>query len=221
MKNLQTTYLATLAFGAIALGGCATTHVGDDWQCPLTQGSPCLSVSAADPAAPGNPTGMGQSTGASAGARQVTGARQGAVAGQNADGPQSADANRSAGRRPAGRSPGPAYRPEGNESESSSARTGGGSEGEASSCNAWCRPFTWLWRRGGDVAAGDDPEVADEYVVERDNDPAVAPAPVTDDLRTPEIVGRIWIAPYVDDDGVYREATWVRVVLEPARWRLP
>ena len=37
-----------------------------------------------------------------------------------------------------------------------------------------------------------------------------------DDLRTDEVVARIWIAPFVDADGVYREASHVRVVLEPA-----
>jgi len=42
-----------------------------------------------------------------------------------------------------------------------------------------------------------------------------------DDLRTGEVVARIWIAPFVDANGIYREATHVRVVLEPAGWRLP
>ena len=40
------------------------------------------------------------------------------------------------------------------------------------------------------------------------------------DLRTDEVVARIWIAPFVDAEGVYREASYVRVVLEPAGWRL-
>ena len=40
-------------------------------------------------------------------------------------------------------------------------------------------------------------------------------------LRVPEVLGRIWIAPFVDADGIYREAHWVRVVLEPAGWTLP
>ena len=43
---------------------------------------------------------------------------------------------------------------------------------------------------------------------------------VAGDLRTGEVVARIWIAPFVDADGVYREASWIRVVLEPAGWRL-
>ena len=38
-------------------------------------------------------------------------------------------------------------------------------------------------------------------------------------LRTPEMIGRIWIAPYVDAEGIYHEASWVRAVLEPAGWR--
>ena len=42
-----------------------------------------------------------------------------------------------------------------------------------------------------------------------------------DDLRTGEVVARIWIAPFVDANGVYREASHVRVVLEPAGWRFP
>ena len=38
--------------------------------------------------------------------------------------------------------------------------------------------------------------------------------------RTAERIGRIWIGPYVDGSGVYREASWVRVVIEPSRWRV-
>ena len=42
-----------------------------------------------------------------------------------------------------------------------------------------------------------------------------------ENLRTKERIARIWIAPFVDAEGVYREGGWVRVVVEPARWRLP
>jgi len=42
-----------------------------------------------------------------------------------------------------------------------------------------------------------------------------------DELRTPEVIGRIWIAPYVDSLGIYHEASWVRVVFEPAGWKHP
>ena len=41
-----------VAAAALALSGCAATHVGEDWQCPLAQGSVCASVAAADPAVP-------------------------------------------------------------------------------------------------------------------------------------------------------------------------
>ena len=49
--------------------------------------------------------------------------------------------------------------------------------------------------------------------------PPLSPAP--DALRTGEVVGRIWIAPFVDAGGVYREGAWVRAVLAPAGWRRP
>jgi len=109
----------------------------------------------------------------------------------------------------------------GNASESDSTRTADGSAGGAARCNAWCRPFAWLWRRGGDDSTAEDADSAGESAAEGDVEPVPAPAGTQDDLRTPEVVGRVWIAPYVDANGVYREASWVRAVLEPSRWRLP
>ena len=50
---------------------------------------------------------------------------------------------------------------------------------------------------------------------------AEPPDPADETLRTKERVARIWIAPYVDSSGVYREGGWVRAVIAPARWRLP
>ena len=47
------------------------------------------------------------------------------------------------------------------------------------------------------------------------------PDPADETLRTKERIARIWIAPYVDMSGVYREGHWVRVVVRPAGWRLP
>ena len=49
--------------------------------------------------------------------------------------------------------------------------------------------------------------------------PLLPPPPAPDTLRTGEVVGRIWIAPFVDAGGVYREGAWVRAVLAPAGWR--
>ena len=52
--------------------------------------------------------------------------------------------------------------------------------------------------------------------------PEKEPSDATNEnFRTKERIARIWIAPFVDAEGVYREAGWVRVVVEPARWRLP
>ena len=50
---------------------------------------------------------------------------------------------------------------------------------------------------------------------------AESPDPGDETLRTKERIARIWIAPYVDPGGVYREGHWVRVVVRPAGWRLP
>ena len=90
-------------------------------------------------------------------------------------------------------------------------------------------PFGWLARLFRVEAP--EPETRPEPA-----EPAAGPLPAeaapdedgpgggsrrADDLRTGEVVARIWIAPFVDANGVYREASHVRVVLEPAGWRLP
>ena len=170
---------AILIVAGLALGGCATNHVGSDWQCPLVQGIPCQNVSEADPAG--------------AGARQNVGAPQGAPARQSAGIQQGAGAP-------------PAEAIERSEP-----------------CAGRCRPFGWLRRvlagSGGDGAdvAPDVPEPPDA----QDLTSPVVPEPAAENVRTSEVIGRIWIAPYVDGHGIYHEAGWVRVVLEPARWRRP
>ena len=99
-------------------------------------------------------------------------------------------------------------------------------------CNTGCSPFAWLARLfaadAGDAAAG-EPKKKNRKTrglkrASSPNSEAVPDAsfdPANDGLRTPEVIGRVWIAPFVDADGVYREAGWVRTVIEPARWRLP
>ena len=71
------------------------------------------------------------------------------------------------------------------------------------------------------VPAGTESGAADPAtaLLPAEPDPA-QDGPDAGDLRTDEVVARIWIAPFVDADGVYREASHVRVVLEPAGWRL-
>ena len=97
------------------------------------------------------------------------------------------------------------------------ARAGDVGEGGAP-CVEACDPLAWLaeWleipEEPGDGAASAElePASADEGTSD----------PSSDGLRTKEKIVRIWIAPFVDSGGVYREAHWVRTVLEPARWRL-
>ncbi|MYB75734.1 MAG: type IV conjugative transfer system lipoprotein TraV [Chloroflexi bacterium] len=68
---------------------------------------------------------------------------------------------------------------------------------------------------------GDDGEVATAEPLFVLTAAEEIPDEANENLRTKERVARIWIAPYVDSSGVYREAGWVWVVVEPARWRLP
>ena len=93
--------------------------------------------------------------------------------------------------------------------------------GEA--CDDDCGFLAWFKALfGGDADAhAPRPSPAALATVATTESPA-SPAPAVDeDLRVPEVLGRIWIAPFVDADGIYREAHWVRVVLEPAGWKLP
>lgn len=193
------------ALAALMLSGCAGTHVGDAWQCPLAQGEVCASVAAADPA--------------------VTGA---------GDPERLATAS-------------PLYRPR----EGAAAAAGNTAPREAESgkdrnCDAGCNPLDWLASlfaagdgesgRQSETAVSEQPEPAPQ--IAHPTQAAIAPAavnesvtptispiganrPAGDALRAPETIGRVWIAPFVDADGVYREASWVRIVIAPAQWRLP
>ena len=88
--------------------------------------------------------------------------------------------------------------------------------GSNAGCAGGCDPFAWLAKWFG---AHEEPE---DGVVEPDFASPAGEAPDARDqgMRTKESIARIWIAPFVDSSGVYREGHWVRTVLEPARWRL-
>ena len=95
-----------------------------------------------------------------------------------------------------------------------------------SGCRAGCRPFAWLRRLGrhGTEAPPDGGVGEPDTDTGESGEPPEMPhtdTPAVGDLRTPEVIGRIWIAPYVDAHGVYHEASWVRVVFEPAGWKHP
>ena len=106
----------------------------------------------------------------------------------------------------------------------------GGWHGSGEACAGGCGFFAWLealFRGDADVHAPRPlpavPETAAVTVPATGQiDQAASAVPVADaSLRTSEVLGRIWIAPFVDADGIYREAHWVRVVLEPAGWKFP
>ncbi len=171
MRRLRA--LMTAALAALALSGCAATHVGEDWQCPLAQGTQCASVAAADPA-------VKRTDGTAVPAPPMTA-------------------------------------PDG---------------GTGDACIRGCNPFAWIARLFAgppdDAAAGEDGPEKEAAATATDSpaatqEKASAPAAdgTADSLRAPERIARVWIAPFADADGVFREASWVRIVIEPAGWRRP
>ena len=215
---------AAAAAATLALAGCSSTHVGESWQCPLAQGSECTSVAAADPAVPeragsgtvrvlGEPLYRVRSEGDAGGAREP--ARAGTPcdsgcgpfawlarlfatdggAAPAGSGVKSGAANDPANDPAAGSAAGPAAR-----AVAGAVLPPSTPDGQA----------TLVTAPGG---AGPTPD--DRAPVETG-----AADPAGDDLREAEVLGRIWIAPFVDANGIYREASHVRVVLEPAGWRL-
>ena len=94
--------------------------------------------------------------------------------------------------------------------------------GEA--CDRDCGPLAWLTGLFSGGTGNDPAALPPEAPAAAEGAEPVAPGSAitaADSLRVPEVLGRIWIAPFVDADGIYREAHWVRVVLEPAGWKLP
>ena len=185
------TAMPAAAVAALLLAGCSSGHVGEDWQCPLAAGGSCAGVAAADPAVP------------------KTGAVRTMASGQPIR-----------------------LLPRDAETEPPDPSTA-----ESRLCKADCGfdPFAWLARLFGAETDKGEARAAGEPAQTPDA-PANAALPAYpasgddgqptgdlrgDDLRTGEVVARIWIAPFVDAGGVYREASHVRVVLEPAAWRLP
>ena len=196
--------VALIGLFVLGLGGCASTHVGNDWQCPLTQGSACTRVAGADPAAPANVAphtrAEGEAVAEEPGARarryrtgtgaRMPGARVAAKAGASAPTCRgSCRPSERLGHGGGGEEEAPA--PGHEDNENVQAVTGAGMDGRN------------IEGSGRDTSGGSP----DNDTVNRDS------------ARTAEVIGRIWIAPYVDAEGVYHEASWVRAVLKPAAWR--
>ena len=87
-------------------------------------------------------------------------------------------------------------------------------------CRGNCRPQDRPGRGSGspDEAPADRRDTQEGTASQ--NDDLKPEGSWRDSARTPEVLGRIWIAPYVDTSGVYHEASWVRVVIEPADWKI-
>ena len=194
---------------ALLLAGCSSGHIGEDWQCPLVTGGSCHSTAMADPAVPKPASVQRRAPGGPIRLLPLEAS------------PNSAD-------KP------PDYGP-------------GQASMETPPCEAACDgfgPFGWLERlfegkgqeeTGSARTAAAQPSIPSRDVQERPAEPPTASLPgepeadarepasgnaQAGDLRTDETVARIWIAPFVDADGIYREAAHVRVVLEPAGWRI-
>ena len=182
--------LPAAGLAALLLAGCSTGHIGESWQCPLAEGGSCDSVAAADPAVP------------------------------------KADAVRATVLTE------PLWRVRGGDADTVAPKA-------AAACDADCAgfdPFAWLARLfDAETADGEKTAAPGPVRLAPPEAPAPAALPAepaaagihagdedrpVGDLRTGEVVARIWIAPFVDADGVYREASHVRVVLEPAGWRV-
>ena len=194
--------LPAAVFAALLLAGCSSGHVGESWQCPLADTGTCDSVAAADPAVP-----------------DMDAARNAVL-------------------------PEPLWRARGGETRTTRQRADTACEAECAGFDL----LAWLAQlfapetvdREKTAATGptrllptEAPSALPAEPLPAEPGSAVLPAepvapelrPVAEDppgadLRTDEVVARIWIAPFVDAGGVYREASWVRVVLEPAGWRL-
>ena len=214
--------ISAAALAALLLAGCSTGHIGETWQCPLAEGGSCDSVAAADPAVP--------DPGASDGTvlreplwRVRAGDRTGPAADTAAPCETRCDGFDPfawlAGLFGAQGHEGEA-RPAGPAAQAASAAAAQPSDPEpGAEADAPAEPAATLPAKAGpsqDGPARDGPAAALPAAAER-----AGGGPHGGGLRTGEVVARIWIAPFVDANGVYREASHVRVVLEPAGWRLP
>ena len=240
----RTAPAAAAALAALLLAGCSTGHIGETWQCPLAEGGSCDSVAAADPAVPDPRASHGTVI-----AEPLWRVRAAGAPPASAETPRAREAAlpaRGPGQAPSIRGPGQACAAECDggfdplawlarlfaaQAHEGDTRSSGG-PAQAPSATA-AQPWDPAAGEEADTPVEPDDALPVDTGASRDaperNGPATAlpaepgPAPggpEEDVLRTGEVVARIWIAPFVDADGVYREASHVRVVLEPAGWRL-
>ena len=234
---------AAIAAAALGLAGCAADHVGEDWQCPLAQGSVCASVAAADPAVPESRGRESRAAGTHGSAARNTASRpvdappfrpraDGATAEPNGapgcalgcdplawlaglfDGPHGGGG---AGEtvafegRPDDAPAQPEIVPAGTAAiDTPASETSGVVAADSAAKDAGSAPPR---PNGADAGRGDAASGDAVPLPARDGG-------AEETLRVPETVARVWIAPWVDADGIYREGSWVRAVIAPAEWRL-
>ena len=226
------------AAAVLALTGCAADYVGDDWQCPLAQGRVCASVAAADPAVPETrvPATLAPLTRGTASPvddvplyRRVA---AGAPAGRVDEPACRSDCDPFAWL--AGLFAGLSDSESGEAGRTDAARdvdiedtgaTVSQRKGQPGTAGAGQTAIGAHATGSTVIASGmpDDapPLTAGEAAGDARTDDVSGPSVVAAALRTGEVVARIWIAPFVDADGIYREGSWVRAVIAPAEWRLP
>ena len=201
----------------LALAGCSSTHVGDDWQCPLAQGEVCASVSAADPAVPAgaeradSPLPAGEIP-----LYRSRGRSDSPLAREEEN--AAVEVEKECGRGFGVLLPfawlGSLFTPESHASDFPASSSNAGREMETVSPSD-AEPAIFPGSESDSGQAGETDTPSTELVTR------VTRKPAYDDAREPERIGRVWIGPFVDADGVYREASWVRIVIAPAEWRIP
>ncbi len=200
---LRRTALPAATLAALLLAGCSSGNIGESWQCPLADTGSCDSVAAADPAVP------------DAGAARKTLLAE-PLWQQRAGEPESPAPA------PCEAECGGGFDPFGWLARLFGEETRGSETGTAQKSE----PMAGETVAAPSAARTGEPRTAEPEAVALLAEPASLQTDMTQedvragDLRTGEVVARIWIAPFVDANGVYREASHVRVVLEPAGWRV-
>ena len=99
------------------------------------------------------------------------------------------------------------------------ARAAASAQAPEPTCRGNCRPQDRPGRSSGIPDEAPEGRRDTQAVTGSEGDELQRAASWRDSARTPEMLGRIWIAPYVDTSGVYHEASWVRVVIKASGWR--
>ena len=210
-KRTRGAAISAALLTALLLAGCSSGHVGESWQCPLAEAGTCDSVASADPAVPD--PGAARTSVPGEPLWRVRDGDAGTVPPENA-----APCRTECG----------GFDPFARLARLFGGETAGGDETAAIGPVRLVpveapAPATLP---AGAIPANPTPGAAEPDTAALAAGPDAAElhargdGPSGGDLRTDEVVARIWIAPFVDADGVYREASHVRVVLEPAGWRL-